>query len=236
MDNYSIVPYGTKFTTILAFSGKKQAGKNTCCDLVKKIFLRELYGTGFTGEFIVDGTKNIPIIRNYSFAYWLKFICTKVLGLTEAQVNGTDEEKNSLTHLRWRDMPGIFYGEDINGTPNKFSYNMTAREVMQHWGSEIFRVAYPNVWVDSTIRQIQDDQPIIATISDARFINEVEAVKNIGGKVIRLLRNSHIESSHQSEIDLDGYKNWDYVIDNREFTLEQLENAVEDMMREMKII
>lgn len=226
-------------TRLVAFSGKKGSGKNTCCELVEKIYRRELFSTGFVGEFIVTDGKSIPIIRSYSFAHWLKFIAVKILGLSPEQVYGTDEEKNSATQLRWENMPGInteVFWKDVPGIKIHTPGYMSAREVLQYLGTDIFRYMYPNVWVDATIRQIQEDEPIIATISDCRFLSEVEAIENLGGKVVRLLRNSDSEDSHESERQLDSYNEWDYLIDNRELTLEELEKAVESMMKKLDII
>jgi hypothetical protein len=43
--------------------------------------------------------------RLYSFAGPVKRFCVDVMGLSEAQCYGSDEDKNSLTRYRWEDMP-----------------------------------------------------------------------------------------------------------------------------------
>lgn len=242
---------------ILAFSGRKQSGKNTCCNLIIGF---EMVSLGLTSHFkIKDGhlwvndilgdTQNQgifditdrrpimkdflsrhldPFIKIYSFADLLKTgVCMEVLGLTEEQCYGTDEQKNTETHIRWGDMP----------TPNTSIRNkkMTAREVMQYVGTDIFRRMYPNVWVDATIRKIKQEGCLMALICDCRFPNEVEGVKNAGGKVIRLTKNSEDTDAHSSEIALDeenyDWSNFDSVIDNSSFTISEQNKAVYETLK-----
>ncbi len=65
-------------------------------------------------------------------------------------------------------------------------------------------------------------------ISDVRFPNEAKAVKDKDGILIRLNRNIRLESVHESETALDGYNDWDYVIENN--------GAIEDLIEKVKQI
>lgn len=179
------------------------------------------------------------IVKVYSFADTLKEdICMKVLGLTRGQCYGTDEQKNALTHLNWEDMPGVVTKEvtppDYKGsTPSQkvtgrlgkyydivkgLVYHepgpMTAREVMQFVGTEIFRKMYGNVWVDATMRKIKQDRPMMAIVTDVRFVNEVEGIVSLctksdivaEGKILRLTRDVFKgQDQHESETALDDY-------------------------------
>jgi len=65
-------------------------------------------------------------------------------------------------------------------------------------------------------------------ISDVRFKNEIDAIKKAGGYVIKLLRGEGLEGAagqHKSETELQGIplESFDFIIDNREWTLNQLE-------------
>ena len=62
-------------------------------------------------------------------------------------------------------------------------------------------------------------------IDDVRFPNEVEMIQRLGGKVIRIDRPGPAESTHASEIELDGFDGWDGVIVN-DGTLGELEEKV----------
>jgi len=130
------------------------------------------------------------------------------LGLTKAQCYGTDEEKNTETHLRWEEMP-------LNGGRKG---NMTAREVMQHVGTDIFRSMYRNIWVDCLLREIEKDGYKMAVLSDVRFDNEIKAIQAQGGIIIGLTRDklekSDGHSSEQPNFDL-----CDHVIDNNDMSI-----------------
>lgn len=136
----------------------------------------------------------------YNFADPLKQdICINILGLTYDQCYGTDDQKNELVDCYWDNT------------------QLTAREVMQMVGTDMFRKMQHNVWSAATIRKIQLENPPMAIIADCRFPNEVEAVKNAGGIVVKLTRNPY-NSTHGSETALDPDKydpsNFDLVIDN----------------------
>jgi len=85
------------------------------------------------------------------------------------------------------------------------------------------------VWADSTIRRILNDGPDLAVIEDCRFPNEVEAVKNAGGIVIKLNRDLYT-SDHSSEKALDedqyDHSNFDLVINNQDMTKEQKNDII----------
>jgi len=83
---------------------------------------------------------------------------------------------------------------------------------------------YEPIWIDNCFNRIEEDSPEIAIIGDCRFINEVNAVKSRGGKVVRLLRSVK-QGSHTSEIDLDGYNGYDAVINNQDMSIEESTRA-----------
>jgi len=167
-----------------------------------------------------------PFIKAYSFADVLKeVVCMQVLGLTREQCYGTDEQKNTDTHIKWSDLP----------TPNTNLKNkaMTAREVMQYVGTDFFRKLYPNVWVDSTIKKIEREGTEMAIITDVRFPNEVKSVQAKGGKVIRLTRDlSSGEDQHPSEVMLDDYEGFDLVVDNQNMTALETSEIIYNHLRE----
>lgn len=234
-------------TKILGFGHFKQSGKSTSCKFLVQEISKEKSYTDIAG--MVDENLCVPIFEGikysykvYSFADKLKEFCIDVLGLTKSQCYGSDEDKNSLTHLRWENMPGISVDEEFlyqnsewfDNYPNALIYhdygNMTAREVLQYFGTGICRKMYNNVWVDACLRQIKKDNETMygidfALIEDCRFINEADAIRAAGGKVIRFLRRPFPEDNHESEISMIDYPA-DAVIDNRDMTLEEKNQEV----------
>ena len=214
-------------TKILGFAGKKQSGKNTCCNFLQMlkfheygvcknaslseeghILVSDLFGETVSGsdwipltEEYVDISQlleNFGACKIYAFADVLKEFAVDVLGLEHNQVYGTNEEKNSPTHLLWENMP-----TGNNKGP------MTGREVLQYFGSDICRKMYENIWFDACIRRIRKDNPDLALISDVRFPNEIKGVQKEGGVVFGLPRDivngKDTHSSEQVDLSLCDY-------------------------------
>tara|TARA_B100000749_G_C18440388_1_gene471918 strand:+ start:101 stop:457 length:357 start_codon:yes stop_codon:yes gene_type:complete len=98
---------------------------------------------------------------------------------------------------------------------------MTAREFLQFFGTDICRKIKPNVWTSSCISRIKMSQTEFAIVPDCRFPNEVEAIKEAGGKVIRLTRSPYSDP-HTSENALtNDYEGFDCVIDNKNLDMHE---------------
>jgi hypothetical protein len=107
---------------------------------------RKQSGKTTSGEFLqtIIG-KNIKL---YAFADRLKKdICIDILDLSVDQCYGSDEQKNTITNISW------------NGK------KLTAREVMEVVGTDIFRTLKVDVWTSSTINLIKKE----STASDPKF-------------------------------------------------------------------
>ena len=69
-------------------------------------------------------------------------------------------------------------------------------------------------------------------VTDVRFENETKAIKDRGGILIRVDRDSDSKDSHGSENELNNYKDWDYVIDNNYSLLELILTVRQIMFKE----
>lgn len=119
---------------------------------------------------------------------------------------------------------------------------LTPRLLLQLLGTECGRqIIHPDIWVNSLMneynpvdrRTIQDPDDSNINfpnwiISDVRFPNEAKAVKDRDGILIRLNRNTRLDSVHESETSLDNYSDWDYVIENN--------GTIEDLIEKVKQI
>jgi len=238
-------------TQIVGFAGKKQSGKNTACNYILALKLAEL-GISKNVRLSVENTievtdvfgetkedqewfefsdKNLSIkklfndslgkyIRIYGLADTLKDICVDVLGLSESQAYGSDEQKNSLTGIRWENMPNIVNGSGF----------MTAREVLQYVGTDIFRRIDPDIWINSLLRKIRRDKPEVALICDVRFKNEVLSLQKAGGYIIGLTRDPYESSDgHASETEIKDCLNiCDKVVDNHDCNIEDQLNMIRE--------
>lgn len=186
-----------------------------------------------------------PYVKNYSFADELKRVCIEILGVPYQSLHGTDEEKRQPTHLKWEDMPGVVTDKglmdmmatrEVRGRLGKYYdkvigghmvYHapgyMTGRQVMQYVGTELFRRMYNKCWAENCIRRIEKEGSLFAIVDDVRFPDELQAIKDAGGKVIRLTKNMKDNDAHDSERVLDpdvyDWNNFDAVIDNANMTI-----------------
>jgi hypothetical protein len=233
-----------KVTIVL--SGKKQSGKSTTCMYIAARFINQqtksdIYSVNEKGELLYKGmpyhtqTAVNDIIAEYdvkvySFADPLKRFCIDVLGAPEEGCYGTDEQKNApIEHLMWENLPlGLRPGEgdflDVSFGGGHTVYekykcgNLSGRELMQTFGTNICRSLYYDCWARGTFNSIP-----LALICDGRFPNEINMGNTLKAKTVRLLRAPHVNDQHPSETALDDFPldQYSYVLDNREMSLEE---------------
>lgn len=99
-------------------------------------------------------------------------------------------------------------------------WDMTVREFLQRVGTEGIRNGvHPDAWVNALFADYYKHDYWI--ITDCRFPNEAQAIKDRGGKVVRIVRPGvSAINAHSSETALDDW-DFDYVIHN-DGTLEDL--------------
>ena len=198
---------------IVGISGKKQAGKNAIGD--------RLYKEG--------------IAKQMAFADSLKNFCSDAFNIPKEDLWGSDSDKNKKSIIMWGNLqdhvinkhkPQAAEMEDL----------LTIRQVLQIFGTDICRDSfYNNIWINLTMSRIRAQQEKQNgwrnfVITDVRFPNEAKMIKDIGGVVIRLLRNSGSDDDHSSETSLDNFK-FDYVVDNRFMSLDEQYEAVLDIIK-----
>lgn len=232
---------------IIGISGRKQAGKNTVanyingCVLENKKMVEEFFidddgnlgvktadnndkvGYGIfdvtrkDSTFIEYAENNLwPYIKVYHFADPLKEMAINLFDLNPLEVYGNDTQKNMKTNIMWESMP--------NNIANKTG-RMTNREFLEHFGTNIIRQIKFDVWSEFTLKRILSEKSEIAIIPDVRFPNEISAIKNAGGIVIRLTRdlfNSDAKAECALDKNIYDWSNFDIIIDNANFTLTQL--------------
>lgn len=106
---------------------------------------------------------------------------------------------------------------------------MTVRQFLQRLGTDAVRYGlHPNTWVNALMADYDDEENWV--ITDCRFPNEAECVKEKGGVVIRINRPGLERPAdlHESETALDNW-DFDYVITN-DGTQDELFAKVEVML------
>lgn len=220
---------------IIGISGRKQSGKNTVAnyingDILKSLSMVQDFSISEEGELLIKTSEHYgcfdvtrkdeqfvtyaekelwPHVKIYHFADYLKKICVDLFDLTPEQVYGNDEQKNTDT-----------------------KYDMSSREFLQWFGTDVMRKIKDTIWVDHTIKTILSEQSSVAIIPDVRFPNEVDAIHDAGGVVVRLTRDPH-ESQHPCEVALDmsdyNWDTFDSIIYNQDSTIEDLCKKLESL-------
>lgn len=224
---------------LIALSGKKQAGKTSIANFLAGEYLRQK--GQITGYVLDKETSTISLsnepeecgVNIYSFANSLKMMCVNFFGLEPNQVFGTDADKNTLTHIKWENIP-LYTPQDLKNTQiNELPYfdktgYMTAREFMQILGTDVMRRIYEPIWVNSLLSQIKEENFDLAIIADCRYPNEVEALKD--HFIIRLTR-APFKDSHSGENALDNYS-FENVLDNANMEYDEQNYHVYQMVKD----
>jgi hypothetical protein len=189
---------------IVALSGKKDAGKDSGANHLAANYLA-MYNPRIKPK----------VLR---MADPLKKFCAQWFGLSYAKLNGTNEDKDSLTSFLWENVPTNLSPRDEEDWKTG---PMTHREVLQVWGTDILRTFDPGChvrrWSQEAKMHADGGTPVLF-VTDVRFANEVQAVldlddtnPNIHSRIVRLTRDPH-EDDHESETALDDF---DWKIDKR---------------------
>jgi hypothetical protein len=157
-----------------------------------------------------------PHIKLYAYADLLKAVLIQVFGVSYESLNGTNEEKNAPTHIKWKNMCSLLPARVVSKLKRseKYEKNMSGRELMQYFGTEVCRRIMSDCWVQSCFTRILMDQPELAVITDARMENEVKIPKtyrsdDVDVKIVKLERAPHYDI-HESETGLDKLHNNNY--------------------------
>jgi hypothetical protein len=135
---------------------------------------------GFQGsgkDTIADYLCNIYGFKRDSFAATLKDAVAAVFGWDRELLEGRTTESR-----QWRETVDSWWANRL-GMPD-----LTPRLVLQKWGTEVARKAWhDDTWIASLENKLTKSHNDIV-ITDVRFPNEIKAIKDAGGVVIRVIR------------------------------------------------
>ena len=134
---------------------------------------------GFIGsgkDTAADYLVNFHGFRRDSFAATLKDAVADIFGWDRTLIEGRTTESRE-----WRECQDDWWSKRL-GMP------ITPRWILQQWGTEVCRQGFhDDIWIaslENKIRKTNDNM----VITDVRFPNEINAIKNSGGKVFRVKR------------------------------------------------
>jgi rhodanese-related sulfurtransferase len=135
---------------------------------------------GFQGagkDTVADYLQNIYGFKRDSFAATLKDAVAAVFGWDRELLEGRTKESRI-----WREQVDPWWANRLNMP------NLTPRLVLQKWGTEVARKSWhDDTWIASLENKLNRAHNDIV-ITDVRFPNEIQAVRNAGGIVIRVVR------------------------------------------------
>lgn len=151
------------------------------------------------------------LVKNYgfvekSFAECLKKACKELFLLTDDQVFGTQDQKE---------------------TPDPRWFNCTPRKMLQYVGTDLLRnnldkimpglgvnifTHHFKLWYN---RELSINPNCRVVVSDVRFQNEIDFIQSLGGIVIKINRPSAVTGDmHASELELQSITSYDFLVDN----------------------
>lgn len=110
--------------------------------------------------------------------------------------------------------PGIFYEDERNAHLREETLPKIGKSPRQLWievGNKM-REVYPPTWIDNALYGTPEAD--ILLITDLRFPNEAKKIKELGGKCIKLVRASAPVANDESDAALDGFPEWDQILEN----------------------
>jgi hypothetical protein len=166
---------------IIGLLGKAGSGKTTVAN-----WLRDSYGA-----------------QKFSYAAPLKEMARRIYGLSDAQLFGTQEEKETIDPR----------------------HGKSARQLLQFLGTDVCRdVLGADVWVNAAMSSLRNG--ITWVCDDLRFPNEAIVIQKRGGVVVKLIcpdRPSNDNGEHASE-QVDNVP-FNYVIESRRADNDLIERA-----------
>ena len=135
---------------------------------------------GFIGsgkDTVADYLQNFHEFRRESFASTLKDAVAAVFGWDRTMLEGRTKEARE-----WREQVDPWWAARLDMP------TLTPRWVLQYWGTEVCRKGFhDDIWIASLENKLRTSKDSII-ISDCRFPNEIQSIRNAGGQIIWVQR------------------------------------------------
>lgn len=184
---------------IIGISGKAGSGKDTAAKMLEVLYANPDISYE---DFANKRYKNFADIQIVHFADALKETAQVLFRLGEWETNTQEGKKTTINWI-----------------------GKTVRELLQGIGQGLRDAIDFDLWVKILFANTKGWSNYI--IADVRYPNEVKAIKERNGILLRIDRKGAGAGNHSSEIALDDYKEWDVHIENN--------SSIEDLFEAMKI-
>jgi hypothetical protein len=247
---------------IIGFSGNLQSGKSSSCryvvgEIMKKNNLIKNFGIDEEGKLIVpdvNGNYGIfdfeenrseemksfcrntlfKLVRVINFADSLKEDCCKYFGIPRELVYGGKKDKETLLSITWEDIESVFKPSfDMDGRKKK--KRMSVRDILVTY-ADMVRIINKDAFINAAFYKTKEFDTNLVLIGDVRYENEIQAIHDKGGKVIRLnkiveLTGHSSEQTHTFDSSL-----FDLDIDNTDLTIKEKNLKIKEALLEWGVI
>ncbi len=180
---------------VIGFTAKVGGGKDTAGRLVTEALEEKGYR-----------------VTKLSFAKYLKDICCMMFGWDRERLEHDFDYKEGDTL------------DDGSPDPACLALGMTRRVIMQKIGTEAMRDGlHYDIWIIAlklAIGRGEYDDYDYGLLTDCRFINELQFVRDLDGTLIQMVRDAEqstltTETQHLSELEWEAWTDWDAIVTNR---------------------
>ena len=203
---------------LVGITGKKQSGKDTFANFMIKLLPEQK-------------------VVKLSLAHPLKYFVTALLEIDSKHVWGSDNDKN-YPIAAW----GKIFKDELLLKYKKDQYDLlTGREALQVIGTDVMRkggcylrreywertkkfLAKNNVkinneiWIQLLLRDFKKSDADVVIVPDVLFFNELDMIKDQGGILVRIYRDTGKSDSimHPSELEMESMKDepFDFIVDD----------------------
>jgi hypothetical protein len=145
---------------------------------------------------VADYLVNFHEFRRESFANTLKDAVAAVFGWDRTMLEGRTKEARE-----WREQVDPWWAERL-AMPT-----LTPRWVLQYWGTEVCRRSFhDDIWIASLENKLRMSKDNVV-ISDCRFPNEIQSIRDAGGKIVWVQRGE-LPDWYQTALDANAGHNY----------------------------
>lgn len=188
---------------VTGFTGKMGSGKTTACDYMLTHFPKHVK-VNFKDALVAELKKNfMPLLREMYHA------------TIEFAIDGEPyyEKDEDMCKYLFKVKPPL------------------VRKLLQGYGTEVRRADDPNYWVKQWKIEVQKQLDLgnWVVCDDVRFLNEAEAIHEMGGILVRIQRPDIVDTgTHSSETEMEQI-GVSRIIETKQGDLESLYKQLDDL-------